>query len=490
MNGGRTLASAAVQRKSGYHRPMISRPLLLMPLLALAACASGPDYRAPGAAALGVPDRYAGEAGAGAPSAEELALWWRQLGDSVLDRLIDDAIAGNLDLAVATTRLRQAREALVQARADRTPSIGASAGARQDFDLNRNGNRDFGLSLGADASYEADLFGGVSRNIQAARADAGAVAFDLATVRIATIGEVANNYIQARQAQQRLANARETLGIADDNLEIAGWRVQAGLVSTLDVEQARAQRAQTAATIPSLEQQYAAAAYRLAVLTGRAPGAVSALLAEPRPIPTGPDAVAVGIPADSLRQRPDVRASERSLAAATARIGVAEAQLRPALGISGSIGTAAFTPGGLVDLIAGNLFAGLTQTLFDGGRLRSQVRAQEAAAEGAFATYRQTILVALEDVENGLVALQAAKARQQEFAVALDASNNQAILARSQYRAGLTDFQTLLEAERSLLSARDGLTNARAEQALAIVQLYRALGGGWDPLAPTVESAS
>jgi multidrug efflux system outer membrane protein len=456
-----------------------TRSLALLALF-LGGCATvGKDYRAPTSPELGVPERYYGPAPSGEPV--QLATWWEQFGDPLLNSLVARAAAGNLDLAVAEARLRQAREALVQARAARLPTIGASAGAGQSLDS--KGNADTNLSLGADAAWEADLFGGTRRSIEAARADADSVAFNLGAVRVAIVAEVVTNYIEARQAQARLVTARDTLAIADDNLQIARWRVQAGLVSSLDVEQARGQRAQTAASIPSLEREFAAAAYRVAVLTGQAPGSVSGELEPVRPIPVGPAQIATGIPADTLRQRPDIRSAERSLAAATARIGVAQAALLPNLRLSGNIGTAGLSLGSLVDAITGSLFASLGQTLFDGGRLKSQVRSQRAAAEGALATYRGTVLTALEDVENGLVALEAAKARQREFAIALDAATNQAILARSSYRAGLTDFQTQLEAERSLLSARDGLTAARAEQALAIVQLYRALGGGWDPLA-------
>ena len=186
--------------------------------------------------------------------------------------------------------------------------------------------------------------------------------------------------------------------------------MQAGLASSLDSEQARAARAQAAAAIPSLEQNFASATYRIAVLTGRAPGTLTAELGAAKPVPRGPRDIAAGIPADTLRQRPDVRSAERALAAATARIGVAQAQLYPALRLSGNIGTSAFSLGGLLNSITGGIFGGLTQTLFDGGRLRSQVRSQRAAAEGALATYRQSVLTALEDVENALVALNAARA--------------------------------------------------------------------------------
>jgi multidrug efflux system outer membrane protein len=176
-----------------------------------------------------------------------------------------------------------------------------------------------------------------------------------------------------------------------------------------------------------------------------------------------------------------VRAAERGLAAATARIGVAEAQLLPDLRLTGNIGTSAFSIGGLFNAITGGIFSSLSQTLFDGGRLRSQVRSQQAATEGALAAYRQSVLTALEDVENALLALKSARERQAQFAIALDAATNTELLARTQYRSGLTDFQQLLEAERSLLSARDGMVSSRGDEAQALVQLYRALGGGWDP---------
>lgn len=195
-----------------------------------------------------------------------------------------------------------------------------------------------------------------------------------------------------------------------------------------------------------------------------------------------------GFPADTLRRRPDIRAAERQLAAATAQIGVAQAQLYPALAISGSIDTNAASIGNLAEAITGGLFAGLTQAIFNGGRLRSQVRSARAGADIALAAYRSTVLTALEDVENAIAARRAAQAREQEFAVALDAANNFAILSRSQYRAGLTDFTTLAQAEAALLSARNGATQARADAATATVQLFSALGGGWDPaVTPTAD---
>jgi len=223
---------------------------------------------------------------------------------------------------------------------------------------------------------------------------------------------------------------------------------------------------------------------QLGVLTGQAPGALRQTLEAAGPIPHGPDSVAVGIPADTLRQRPDVRAAERNLAAASAQIGVSEAQLYPQLTLNGSLTTTAADVGSLGQALAGQLFANLSQKIFDAGRLRSQVRASRAAADGAFASYKSTVLGGLQDVENAIQALNSAKSRQGSLAIALDASNNAAVLARSQYRVGLTDFLTLLQSEQSLLQARDSLASAQSDQALALVQLYLALGGGWQPTSP------
>ena len=458
----------------------------------LSACAAGPDYRPRSAAELGVPGAWSVNA---APTPEDLTRWWDRFDDPVLGEIIARAQAGNLDLAQSLARLRQAREALVISRSELLPTLGASGGYSRTETL-RGGDRTVTLpdgsvtttggggrsnfSLGLDASYQADLFGGNRRGVEASRADYQAAGYDYATTLLLVESEAARNYVLAREYQAQLVNARASLAIQDDNLEIAGFRVQAGLVSSIDAEQARASRAQTAAAIPAIEQQYNAAVSRIAILTGQPPGAYKPLLAAARPIPQGPDSVGADLPANVLRARPDVRAAERALAAATARIGVAQAQLYPALNISGSLSSAAGGFSSLIDTITGNLFAGLSQTIFGGGRLRAQVRSSEAAAEGALAAYRQTVLTALEDVENALVAHDAAQRREREFAVALDAANASALLARSSYRSGLTDFTTLSAQEAALVSARNGLVQARSDKAQALIALYVALGGGWD----------
>ena len=459
----------------------LGRPLALAAaLLALSACAAGPDYHVPQPAALGVPDQYSVPSNPAAQGSN--AEWWTAFNDPELTRLESAGQAANLDLALALSRLRQARELLVQARSGNVPTLSASASVNRTevlagtSGLNGTGTS---LSLAADASYQADVFGGRSRSIEAARADAEASRFDYAATALSVQSEIANTYLEVRLQQTNFANARLTLANQSDNLQIAQWRNQAGLIGSLDVEQARTQQAQAAAAVPQAESNFDQAVARLGVLLGREPGALRAELAALQPIPTGPASIAVGLPADVLRQRPDVRSAERSLAAATARIGVATAQLYPALTLGGSIGTGSGSLRTLFDVITGQAFASVAQTIFDGGRLRSAVRSQRAAADGAFATYRKSVLTALADTENALVALRAANLRQTQFAAALESATNSALLARDQYRSGLIDYITLLTTENQLISARNGLAQARFDQAAALVQLYAALGGGW-----------
>ena len=489
---------------------MNRRPLACSIALAavLAGCTVGPDYRAKSAAELGVPPAYS--VATNAAAREDLTAWWTRFDDPLLARLVASASSANLDVAQAVTRLRQARESLVQSRGDLFPRLSGSTGYNRSLNILggtsqvvlpdgtvttvTRGNAG-SFSLGGSVSYQAGIFGEIRRTVEGSRAQYAAAGYDFASVLISTQAEIARNYMLARAAQAQLANARSSLALQDDNLEIAGFRVQAGLVSSLDQEQARVQRAQTAATIPTIEANYNAAVSRLGVLTGQAPGALKGEMAAVRPIPTGPASVAPGVPADTLRQRPDVLAAERNLAAATAQVGVAQAQLYPALAISGSINTNAAGIGGLFDTVTGSLFAGLTQLIFDGGRTRSVVRSARAAADGALLAYQGTVLAALEDVENALVALDTARARAREFRTALDAANASALLARLQYRSGLVDFTTLSQQEASLLSARNGLVSAQSDEATALVGLYLALGGGWNaadipqapPPAPTLQ---
>lgn len=468
--------------------------LTLATTVPLAACSVGPRYAPASAGQLGVPDQWSVDPKAKAR--EDLSRWWNRFDDPLLSRLLEQAQQSNLDVAQAIARLRIARESLLQSRAATLPSLTTSKSVTRNETLKGRSATTGGqsgttsLSDSIDASYQVDLFGSVRNNVAASRANYEASGFTYAATLLSVESELARNYMLVRLYQAQIANARASLAIQDDNLQIAGWRAQAGLVSSLDVETARSQRASTAATIPTLESSYNTAVSRIGVLTGQAPGALKAELAATAPIPKGPDTVAIGIPADTLRQRPDVRSAERSLASATAQIGVAQAALYPSLSIGGSLSTSASAFRTIGDLITGQLFATVSQTIFDGGKLRAQLRSARASADEAFASYKSTVLGALEDTENAVVALQTAEERVQQYTVALDAANNSAILSRSQYQSGLTDFTTLSTAESTLLTARNNLAQAQSDRATALIQLYVALGGGWDSAAPapTVET--
>ena len=459
--------------------------LALLPLaLIVPGCTVGPDYHLAGSAALKVPGQYNAIPALGAPSID-LATWWTSFDDPVLSGLIATSLAANNDIDAAGARLRAARAAVRGARGALLPAVGASAGASATRTLRGPDSDGQSFNAGFDASWEADIFGGNKRALEAARASAEGSAATLHAIQLSIAAEVAANYIDLRSAQAAIAIARTNLGYQDDTVEITGWRVQAGLVGSLDLEQSRVLRAQTAASITALETALAAAANRIAVLIGEAPGAVTALLAKPAPIPLGPDAIATGLPAELLQRRPDVVAAERNLAAETARIGVATAQLYPALRLSGSLTTSSLSLGGLGGSILGGLASAITAPIFQGGQIRAQIAGQTATADAALADYRTTVLIALEDVENALVALRNAKAREELLTVAEGSARTSLFYARSQYRAGLIAFPALLEAQRSLLSTQDSRNTARAARATALVQLCKALGGGWSS-APTV----
>ena len=413
----------------------------------------------------------------GAPASLDVAQYWRMLDDPLLSEFVEAALVNNLDLAQSAARLEQARAQLSGARAGYLPQVSGSGRAQQD--LLDNAADDPLISLGADARWELDLFGRIGANVTASQADLAAAGYSLADLQRLIAGQVALTTINARATALQLAIARDTLNHQDENLQIARWRVQAGLVSSLDVEQARSQRAQTAATIPLLESNLASTANALSTLIGEPPGRVRSLVTAPTAIPGPPELAGFEAPAEVLRRRPDVRGAEASLVASMARIDVARAQWFPAIQLGGSINTASLGLDGLFDVITGGVFGSLSQLIFDGGRTQAQVDSARAAAEGSLAAWRQTILGALEDVETAAVDLDRSRRRVDIYAEALDAANNSAILARSQYQAGLSDFQNLLTSENQLLSARNAQVGAEADRASAFVRLTQALGGGW-----------
>lgn len=411
-------------------------------------------------------------------TAVALDSYWTMLDDPLVSELVAKAQADNLDIAQAAARLRAARAGLRQAEAGFLPTVSGSGGAQRDVgDLARDGVQ---LSLGADLQWEADLFGRIDASRDAARGDLQTAGYSLGDLERVITAQVAAQVISARAIAGQLAIARDTLAIQDDNLQIARWRNQAGLVASFDVEQARTQRAQTAASIPLLESNLAAVANAISTLIGEPPGRVyRALVDAPRAVPAPPARVAIAAPADTLRLRPDVSAAEARLAADLARIGVARAQLYPLARLTGTIGTGSSNVGNLFDIVTGNVFASLSQLIFDGGRVRGQIDAARANADGSLAAWRQSILTALQEVESAAVDLDTGDARVTALTEASEGAQNAAILARSQYQAGLIDFQTLLVTESQLLSARTALVSAQGARAQAFIALARAMGGGW-----------
>jgi NodT family efflux transporter outer membrane factor (OMF) lipoprotein len=407
-----------------------------------------------------------------------LARYWTMLDDPLVTELVAKAQADNLDIAQAAARLRAARAGLRQAEAEFLPTVSGTGNAQRDVgDLARNGVQ---FSLGANAQWEADLFGRIDAARDAARGDLQAAGYSLGDLQRVIAAQVATQVISARAIAGQLAIARETLVIQDDNLQIARWRNQAGLVSSLDIEQARTQRAQTAASIPLLESNLTAVANAISTLIGEPPGRVYRALADaPRAVAVPPARVAIAAPADTLRLRPDVSAAEARLAADLARIGIARAQLYPLARLTGTVGTSGNDVGDLFDIVTGNVIASLSQLIFDGGRVRGQIDAARANADGSLAAWRQSILSALEEVESAAVDLDTSDARVTALTEASEGAQNAAILARSQYQAGLIDFQTLLVTESQLLSARTALVSAQGARAQAFIALARAMGGGW-----------
>jgi NodT family efflux transporter outer membrane factor (OMF) lipoprotein len=418
--------------------------------------------------------------------AAALAPWWGQFGDPLLVQLVERSLAANNDLAAASGRLRTARATVAGARGSLLPSVGGSAGASRSGTLTAPAIGASSFDLGVDAAWEIDLFGKLGGSVAAARADEAASQATLFDVQRAITAEVALNYLTLRDAQARLAIGASNLATQRDNLQIAQWRYQAGLATALDVEQARTLVAQTEASLPGLRQSASIAINQIDVLAGQAPGASAALLEPVRPVPTPPVLTAAGLPAELLERRPDVVASRHLLEAAVIRIGVARADLYPALRLSGSIGTSGGTPGSLFSSILGNIAGGLTAPIFEGGTIRARIEQQRGSADIALANYRAAILTALQDTQNALVAVQTAREREAAFGRAEGSARETLLLAELRYRSGSVDFQVLLDAQRSLLSAQDSRQSARTAQSTAAVQLFKALGGGWPaPVPPT-----
>lgn len=468
----------------------------------------------------------------------QITQWWATFHDPELDSLIDRAVRANPSLRQAASRILQARENRIFAGAGEWPNINATGGyqyARGSSNIvfplsafgagkseakatkqqptrvdqpvgptNTSGAAAGGATssgaplsplgngglpgvntsvwqAGFDASWEVDIFGGVRRGIEAANADYQAAVEDRRDLLITLYSEVAVNYIELRGYQREIAIARENLQSQQKSLDLTRTRFQAGVTTQLDVARAQAQVATTAATIPALDLAAHETIHQISIMLGEQPGALMGELSPPREIPQTLPQIPVGMPADLLRRRPDIRRAERELAAATARVGVATAELYPRFTLLGTFGFDASKFMHVADWSSRyySIGPGISWPIFDAGRIRAGIRIQNAQQAQALSAYEQTVLNALRDVEDALVAYSRDRMRREALAEAVSANHLAVDLAQQQYAQGVVDFLTVLEAQRSLLAAQDQLAQVDARISTDAVALYKALGGGW-----------
>lgn len=465
-------------------------------LLVSQGCSVGPDYEAP---VTPMPDAWRtaveAELSQEAPSIES---WWDVFGDSSLTELIRRAEFQSLDLRAAVARVQEARAIRGIATGNRLPDV-FLGGAFTRTKLSENGPQGVAAtdpsvlsdpintwSTSFDASWEIDVWGRLGRQVEAATAELEASIEDYRDVLVTLYADVAVNYVDARSLQTRIAFAESNAAAQRESLQLTRDRFDAGLTSALDVAQAESNLANTEAQIPALRSVLAAVRNRLSVLLGEPPGAVDALLADSTGIPVAPSDVLTGVPVDLLRRRPDVRRAERLLAAQTAQIGVATADLYPRFSLSAFLGLESID---LANLAKGpsltwGIVPGFSWNIFSGGKVQNNIRVEEARAEQALVAYEQSVLFAMEDVEGAATAFVEERTRLARLQEAVDASQRSVDLVRTQYLAGLTNFQNLLDTQRSLFQQQDQLASSQGQVVLSLIALNKALGGGWTPGEP------
>lgn len=454
--------------------------LACLPLaLILAGCITvGPQYRPP------APDTPAQWKNAVSPPpanvAVDLAHWWQSLDDPILDRLIETALKQNLDLKSTQAKLRQARAKARIADAALYPSLSGSANAKRSESGN-DANPSKSFSMGLDASWELDIFGANRKASEGAMATISAQEATLGDTQVSLVAEVANTYVSLRTLQARHAVAQTNLASQQETRDLTRWRWQAGLASELDFIQAESTLAQTRAKLPALDAELENTRNQLAVLLGLQPAALASLLDDNGKLPDYNRVAAIALPLDTLRQRPDIRAAERNLAAQAAEINIAEAARYPTLNLSGTVSLQSGQLGQLLraDSLVNSLAAGLSAPIFNAGRIRANIDVQNAVYEQLLASYEKTVLQALADMENALTALATTDIRRQELLTASQAAEAADGMARQRYASGLVDYATVLETQRTLLSVQDSLKSVEGERIKALIQLYKALGGGW-----------
>lgn len=449
-------------------------------------CAVGPNYIPPTPA---TPDQWSQDlAETFEDTPGQLQSWWQVFNDPSLENFIRQAGSSNLTLRIAAARIEEAQALRNIARSGYAPQIQGEAAAQYTRAseattpfLPQGVDRETGFyAVGASAAWELDLWGRIKRSVESATASLEATQEDYHDTLVILYGQVATTYIEARTLQQRIRYAQQNAEAQRETLQLTRNLNSAGLVGDLDVSQAQLNLARTESGIPTFQAALTATVNQLAVLLGQSPGGLQSVFNTVEPIPAPPDVLAIGLPADLLRQRPDIRRDERLLAAQTARIGIAQAQLYPTLSLPGTLSFEAFDPGNLNGSSLAYAFGpALRWNLFSGGRIRSQIRVEESRTQQALFAYEQTVLLALAEVENNMASFAKERDRLIMVTSARDAARRSVELVKELYQNGLTHFQNVLDMERSLALEEDNLAVSRGFLANTVVALYRALGGGW-----------
>jgi len=451
----------------------------------LAGCAVGPSYHRP---ETPVNAHFANAGEPGLAAGDTVERYWTNFTDPLLNSLIEDALAHNKDLGVAEANLQAARAAKRLTGFDQYPTATFAGGythnleALQELPGYTQSQREFDTAeAGFDGLWELDLFGRVRRNVEAARADVGASVATLRDARVSVIAEVARDYFILRGLQDQLALTERNADNELSTAKLTQTRLEAGRGNELDTSRAEAQWQTTLASIPSLQASIATTMYRLSVLTGRQPMALTERLSPQAPMPALPSLNAIGTPEQLLRRRPDVRIAERRLAGATARIGVAMGDLFPKVTMVGEVGYLAPTFGDFGQAEARFFSVGpsISWAAFDLGRVRARISSAKAETDAALAAYEGAVLNALEDTEGTLITYGRSQARREALQVAAAASDKAADLARKRFQGGLIDFLEVLDAERTALSAELLLSQGRTDTATSLVAVYKSLGAGW-----------
>jgi multidrug efflux system outer membrane protein len=470
-------------------RPLPRSSFLSLTLLCaavLSACAVGPDYQ--------TPTTDAGQAFANAAQAEFSAqsvdvAWWKLFEDKELNQLVDQTIQHNRDLQAARANLREARALYLESGLNLAPIVSSHANyTEQKRSAGALNNRSFAprdlklYNIGFDAFWEVDFFGRVRRNVEASSDEVDGQEAGLRDLGVSLIAEAARNYFELRGLQNQLATAKKNAKNQTQTLEITRVRLEGGRGTELDTSRAAAQLDSTLATIPPMESAIQQGIHRLSVLTGQLPGALTGKLSQPAPLPKIPQTIHIGQPAELLRRRPDIRIAERALAAATARIGVATADLFPRVTFVGTIALEASTLSGVGAASSDSYSAGprISWAALDLGRVYARIKAADARAEASLAQYEQTVLGALEETENALVNYNRERSRRELLTSAAKASERAHELAHLRFAEGVSDFLTVLDAELRLLQDQDRLAQSETATATALAALYKALGGGWE----------